>query len=130
MDCPRPLPAPKTCRHGIVSGIIIPPNFRPAPALLHGEKRILRWPGPCGSGFLSPQPPGVVRIGPVRRIVIPTGPTRVGPFSFWGCWIGRLSAPRQALSARGMTIEAPTFSQLHTALRQGEFATAILAAPD
>jgi len=25
----------------------------------------VRWPGPFGSGFLSPQPPGVVRIGPV-----------------------------------------------------------------
>src|SRR3954463_9341362 len=51
--------------HGIVSGIIIPPNFRQADAKLDCEKKSLRWPGPFGSGFLSPQPPGVVGIGPV-----------------------------------------------------------------
>src|ERR1700744_4252011 len=74
----------ETCRHGIVSGIIIPPYFRQATAPLACEKITLRWPGPFGTGFLSPQPPGVVGIGPVRRIVYPhTGPTRVGPFSFW-----------------------------------------------
>jgi hypothetical protein len=54
-------------RHGIVSGIIIRPNFRQASAQLDCEKKILRWPGPFGSGFLSPQPPGVVGIGPVRK---------------------------------------------------------------
>jgi hypothetical protein len=54
-------------RHGIVSGIIILPNFRLSAAVLDCEKEILRWPGPFGSGFLSPQPPGVVRIGPVRK---------------------------------------------------------------
>jgi hypothetical protein len=58
-------------RHGIVSGIIIRPNFRQATAQLDCEKRALRWPGPFGSGFLSPQPPGVVGIGPVRRGVNP-----------------------------------------------------------
>src|SRR5476651_971263 len=58
-------------RHGIVSGIIIPPNFRQASAYLDCEKKPLRWPGPFGSGFLSPQPPGVVGIGPVRRGVNP-----------------------------------------------------------
>ena len=73
-------------RHGIVSGIIIRPNFRQATAHLDCEKRTLRWPGPFGSGFLSPQPPGVVGIGPVRSKVNPRlGPTKVGPFSFWGC---------------------------------------------
>src|SRR5260370_2123620 len=45
----------------------MPPHFCPAPALLDCEKSILRWPGPFGSGFLSPQPPGAVGIGPVRR---------------------------------------------------------------
>src|SRR5580692_12696266 len=60
------------CRHGIVSGIIILPNFCPAVALLGCEKKALRWPGPFGSGFLSPQPPGVVGIGPVRSLVYPT----------------------------------------------------------
>src|ERR1700722_19693547 len=62
----RPLPA-ETCRHAIVSGIIIPPHFRLPTALLNCDKTVLRWPGPFGSGFLSPQPPGVVGIGPVRR---------------------------------------------------------------
>ena len=73
-------------RHGIVSGIIIPPNFRPSTAVVDCDKQILRWPGPFSSGFLSPQPPGAVGIGPVRRIVYPhPGPTKVGPSSFWGC---------------------------------------------
>src|ERR1700682_3791778 len=71
---------------GSLAEIIIRPNFRPATALLDCDKRNLRWPGPFGSGFLSPQPPGVVRIGPVRRNYPHTGPTRVGPFSFCGCW--------------------------------------------
>jgi hypothetical protein len=57
---------PENLRHGIVSGIIILPNFRQAPAALDCDKVILRWPGPFGPGFLSPQPPGVVGIGPVR----------------------------------------------------------------
>src|ERR1700712_1103608 len=72
--------------HGIVSGIIITPDFRQATARLACEKKLLRWPGPFGSGFLSPQPPGVVGIGPVRRGVnlLYLGPTKVGPFSFQG----------------------------------------------
>src|SRR5712675_525034 len=53
--------------HGNVSGIILLPHFRPSPAPVGCEKTILRWPGPFGSGFLSPQPPGAVGIGPVRR---------------------------------------------------------------
>ena len=53
--------------HGIVSGILLLPHFRQPPAKLGCDKRILRWPGPFGSGFLSPQPPGAVGIGPVRR---------------------------------------------------------------
>lgn len=64
-------PQPEMPRHGIVSGIIILPHFRPAPALLDWDKQSLRWPGPFDSGFLSPQPPGVVGIGPVRRVVYP-----------------------------------------------------------
>jgi hypothetical protein len=74
---------------GSLAEIIMPPNFRQATALLDCDKIILRWPGPFSSGFLSPQPPGAVGIGPVRRIVYPhLGPTRVGPFSFWG-WVCR-----------------------------------------
>src|ERR1700682_1820649 len=78
----------ETWGHGIVSGIIFLPHFRPSTAPLPCEKKILRWPGPFGSGFLSPQPPGAVGIGPVRRGANPhTGPTRVGPFLFGGCLI-------------------------------------------
>jgi hypothetical protein len=58
---------PETHRHGIVSGVIMPPNFRLATALLDCEKDPLRGPGPFDSGFLSPQPPGVVGAGPVSR---------------------------------------------------------------
>src|ERR1700694_629088 len=77
--------ASQNMRHGIVSGIIIPPYFCPAPALLDCEKWTLRRPDPFGSGFLSPQPPGAAGIGPVRRTTYSyPGPTRVGPFSFWG----------------------------------------------
>ena len=63
----QPLIKREIYRHGIVSRIIILPNFRLSAAVLDCEKEILRWPGPFGSGFLSPQPPGVVRIGPVRK---------------------------------------------------------------
>jgi len=67
------LTAPLGCgtgkRHtvtGSLAGITLWPLFRLGPAALHCEKIRVRWPGPFGSGFLSPQPPGVVRIGPVR----------------------------------------------------------------
>jgi hypothetical protein len=43
----------------------MPPLFRQSPAAVDCDKNVLRWPGPFGPGFLSPQPPGVVRIGPV-----------------------------------------------------------------
>src|SRR5216683_6896249 len=69
-DCPASGDL-ETSGHGIVSGIILLPHFRPSTAPLPCEERILRWPGPFGSGFLSPQPPGAVGIGPVRRGVNP-----------------------------------------------------------
>ena len=50
-------------RHGIVSLIIMPPYFRPPRAVLGCDKICLRWPGPFDTGFLSPQPPGVVGTG-------------------------------------------------------------------
>jgi len=62
----------------------MPPYFRPSTALLNCDKEILRWPGPFDTGFLSPQPPGVAGIGSIAVQIIPTGPTRVGPFSFSG----------------------------------------------
>src|SRR5215471_4022750 len=82
---------------GSLVRIIMPPLFRPSPAPLPCDKRSLRWPGPFGSGFLSPQPPGIVGIGPVRRLVYPhTGPTRVGPFSFVLERIGKIECAGSA----------------------------------
>jgi hypothetical protein len=57
----------ESTRHEIVSGILKLPNFRPSTALSDCKMGFLRWPGPFGSGFLSPQPPGVVGIGPVAE---------------------------------------------------------------
>jgi hypothetical protein len=65
-----------------LAGIIMPPHFCQSTALLNCENRTLRWPGPFDTGFLSPQPPGVAGIGSIAEQIIPTGPTRVGPFSF------------------------------------------------
>ena len=62
----------------------MPPHFRQPTALLNCEQKTLRWPGPFDTGFLSPQPPGVAGIGSIAELIIPTGPTRVGPFSFSG----------------------------------------------
>ena len=106
-------------RHGIVSGIIIPPHFRQAPALLSCDKYMVRWPGPFGSGFLSPQPPGIVGIGPIAQVNPHLGPTKVGPFCFW-CVIPvqafsrergipkchRIEIPRSRQSAPGNRAEA------------------------
>src|SRR5437870_12044295 len=70
--------------HGIVSGIIIGPNFRQAAAKLDCETKSLRWPGPFGSGFLSPQPPGVVGIGPVAASTPPLGQRKLALCLFGG----------------------------------------------
>src|SRR5579871_2902637 len=61
---------PVSPRHGIVSPIIIRPYFRPAGALLDCDKIRLRWPGPFDTGFLSPQPPGVVGTGSIAEQLI------------------------------------------------------------
>jgi hypothetical protein len=63
-------PAQAKSRHGIVNRIIMPPYFRPASAVLHCYNQNLRWPDPFGSGFLSPQPPGIVGVGPVRATAL------------------------------------------------------------
>ena len=55
-------------RHGIVSRIIMTPHFCPPYAAVSRQKVGVRWPGPFGSGFLSPQPPGAVGIGPIHNI--------------------------------------------------------------
>src|ERR1700736_1639252 len=87
---------------GSLAEIIIRPNFRPATALLDCDKRNLRWPGPFGSGFLSPQPPGVVGIGPVSQVVYPIlGQRELVLFLFGdaGHSRGRASANPQSSSA-------------------------------
>jgi hypothetical protein len=78
---------------GSLVRIIMPPLFRQSPAPVPCDKASLRWPGPFGSGFLSPQPPGIVGIGPIAGSL--TGPTRVGPFLFWG-----QTSPRQGDASR------------------------------
>jgi len=65
---------------GSLARITIPPHFGQSPAALTWEKKILRWSGSFGFGFLSPQPPGIVGTGPNAESN--TGPTSVGPFSF------------------------------------------------
>jgi hypothetical protein len=74
----------KPAGHGIVSRIIILPHFRPSTALPDCKKEALRWPGPFGSGFLSPQPPGAVGIGPVRSKYPTLGQRELALFVFGG----------------------------------------------
>jgi len=86
----RPIPT-ETSIHGIVSGILLLPYFRQPSAPLGCDKVILRWPGPFGSGFLSPQPPGAVGIGPIRRReLIPTlGQRELVLFRLWAAFVCR-----------------------------------------
>jgi hypothetical protein len=112
----QPLIRREIYRHGIVRIIIILPNFRLSTALLDCEKRILRWPGPFGTGFLSPQPPGVVRIGPVRKKHTPIlGQRELVLFLFglsllrFPCW-ARVSAwpcePQTGLAKRKVPVRS------------------------
>lgn len=82
-----------TDRHGIVSRnhsiAAFPPSAR-RPALRKEGCALAR---SFGSGFLSPQPPGAARIGPIRTR---RGPARVGPFLFVpGCLSPRPAEMRQ-----------------------------------
>ena len=89
----------KMQRHEIVREIIIRPNFRPATAVLNCDKESLRWPGPFSPGFLSPQPPGAVGIGPVRRNSLsPSWANASWSFFFLGG--GRHSPTRQLARLR------------------------------
>ena len=85
---------------GSLVGIIVSPLFRPATAALHCDKIRVRWPGPFGSGFLSPQPPGVVGIGPVR--------TTEGTNASWSffCLCQSVSASCHCASAQWRACEA------------------------
>ena len=71
-------------RHGIVSSIIIPPHLRPPRALLNWDKNYLRWPGPFDTGFLSPQPPGVVGTGSIAEQLIRDWTNASWSFFFFG----------------------------------------------
>ena len=97
---------------GSLVRIIMPPLFRPSPAPLPCDKSSLRWPGPFGSGFLSPQPPGIVGIGPIAGSL--TGPTRVGPFLFcrrrFACAIRAVARPAVASDARSSGFSDSGFS--------------------
>jgi hypothetical protein len=98
-----PLPGKKCSVTGSLAEIIIRPNFRPATALLDCDKQSLRWPGPFSSGFLSPQPPGAVGIGPVRRIVYPPPwANESWSFFFWGMLSFRGAIAFQAKACPGL----------------------------
>ena len=78
---PRP---GETGRHRIVSGIIIPPNFRPATALLDCEKTISALARSFRHRIPQPPAPRGCQDRAYSQCSYPhTGPTRVGPFSFW-----------------------------------------------
>ena len=102
----------KSKGHGIVSGIILPPHFRPSPAPLTCEDIVLRWPGPFGSGFLSPQPPGAVGIGPVRRGVKSStlGQRKLVLFAFWDTFTGHHSGRSRNEQTRNSEIMLPVRS--------------------
>jgi hypothetical protein len=110
---------------GTLAEFIIPPYFRQATAVLRCEKTILRWPGPFGSGFLSPQPPGAVGIGPVpQRSLSPYWANESWSFFFFG--VGRHSGARQRVRAkRGpMTGSARTRKSTNLSDRDSGFALA------
>ena len=103
---------------GTLAEFIMPPHFRPAPALLRCEKMILRWPGPFGSGFLSPQPPGVVRIGPVRKKHTPILGQRKLVLFLFGVTLFRLGSRRpvrrrpMSVLQRGQSRNGPVASKV------------------
>src|SRR6185312_8710822 len=81
---------------GSLAEIIIPPHFRQPPAALNCETTILRWPGPFDAGFLSPQPPGVVGIGPVRSSYTHYWANESWSFLFWTISAGTAHERRSA----------------------------------
>jgi hypothetical protein len=65
--------------------IIMQPDFRQATALLDCERIITAMARSFWCRILSPQPPGAIRIGPIRRELNTadrSGPAKAGPFSF------------------------------------------------
>ena len=65
--------------------IIMQPDFRQATALLDCERIITAMARSFWCRILSPQPPGAIRIGPIRRelnIADRSGPAKAGPLFF------------------------------------------------
>jgi hypothetical protein len=89
--------APRRGVTGSLAEIIIPPYFRQAPALLDCETTTLRWPGSFDAGFLSPQPPGVVRTGPVRSSYSQYWANESWSFLFCAIALGAVHERRPAL---------------------------------
>src|SRR5260370_37600586 len=90
----------------------MPPHFRQPLALPGCDKKLLRWPGPFGFGFLSPQPPGIVGIGPIagskcerHRVSVIEGQRELVLFVFgslffnFGCCAAAFSAAEVSLKA-------------------------------
>jgi hypothetical protein len=75
-----------------------PPNFRQGDAAVAGDKLSLRWPGFFCTGFLSPQPPGAVGAGPVRKIMKRNAGDESQPqievSESWPLFFGQRSWPR------------------------------------
>src|SRR6202041_1038240 len=79
----------------------MPPHFRPPTALLNCDKNHLRWPGPFDTGFLSPQPPGVVGAGPVVEELIRDWDQRELVLFFFGWLVACLKdQPRSSASPK------------------------------
>jgi hypothetical protein len=99
-----------------LAGIIIPPHFCPPNALLNCEKKALRWPGPFDSGFLSPQPPGVVGIGPSAEFIPILGQRELVLFFWRAKRRGARSSPRRLPPAQTLKKQSVASSTASTAL--------------
>src|SRR5207302_9783450 len=81
---PERTSTPPQKRHGIVSGIIIPPYFCQPPAVLNCDKSLCVGPVLSVPDSSAPSPPGSSGSGLSHEFNPHLGPPRVGPFSFWG----------------------------------------------
>ena len=85
---------------GSLARITIPPHFGQSPAALTWEKKILRWSGSFGFGFLSPQPPGIVGTGPNAESYT-LGQRQLVLFVFVGLALRVIRNARQRMLRRG-----------------------------
>ena len=133
MDRSGPPIQARKSRHGIVSAnhntAQLPPSDR-RPALRKENPALAR-----SFRFRIPQPPaprGRRDRACSQDSLSPLGQRELVLFLFGGCrhWIGRLSAPRQGAIASRDDDPAADLQPAPHSLATGEFATAILAAPD